>query len=316
MPDVSFIVTVYNKSAYLAACLDAIVAQDGIGSSEIIFVDDGSTDGSGALLDRLIAARGHSNVRIVRQTNAGPGPATNAGARAACGEWLKLVDADDVLAAWATGLLIDEARRLDLGLVYGGMGWFGAEGPRFAARPADPQTRVFADPVVEALTTCQSGASNLLVRRDLFLAAGGCDERVFIQDQGICPRVAAVPGTRIGVFDAVVCLGPADEPGRLMKNDAQILHDETLTALNFLRDHPELGAAPRLAAFRRCADRAWKRGRKLFGVGPLSLAHLAYLQAKAGILWRHEESIAATLAIYRAGGRVRLSRPPGPSGSA
>jgi glycosyltransferase involved in cell wall biosynthesis len=315
MTDVSFVVTVYNKAAYLPACLDAILAQDAIGTSEILFVDDGSTDGSGALLKDLVAARGLPNVRILTQANAGPGPATNAGARAAMGEWLKLVDADDLLAPGAVRLLMAEAKRHSLGLVYGGMDWFRPEGPRFAPLPADPRTRVFADPVLDALATCQSGASNLLVRRALFLAAGGCDERVFIQDQGICPRVAAVPGARIGVFDAVVCLGPADEPGRLMKNDAQILHDETLTALNFLRDHPELGSTPRLAAFRRCADRAWKRGRKLFGVGPLSLAHWAYLQAKAGILWRHEELIEATLAIYRAGGRVRLSRPSGPSGT-
>jgi hypothetical protein len=164
---------------------------------------------------------------------------------------------------------------------------------------------VFADPVTEALATCQSGASNLLVRRDVFLAAGGCDPRVFVQDQGICPRVAARPGARIGVCADIVCLGPQDEPGRLMKNDAQILHDETLTALNFLRDHPDLPDAARLAAFRRCADRAWKRGRKLFGVGSLSLAHWAYLQARLGLLWQHEALIEATLAIYRQGGRVR-----------
>ena len=316
MTDVSFVVTVYNKAPYLAACLDAILAQEGLGTTEIVFVDDGSTDRSVELLRAHIAARKAANVRILIQENAGPGPATNAGARMATGTWLKLVDADDLLAPGATRLLLAEAARHRLGLVYGGMDWFGPEGPRFAALPADPRTRVFADPVLDALTTCQSGASNLIVRRELFLAAGGCDERVFIQDQGICPRVAAVPGASIGVFDAVVCLGPADEPGRLMKNDAQILHDETLTALNFLRDHPDLGRAPRLAAFRRCADRAWKRGRKLFGVGPLSLAHFAYLQAKAGFLWRHEELIAATLAIYRTGGRVRLSRRSSPSGIA
>ena len=309
MTDVSFVVTVYNKAAYLPACLDAILAQDGIGTTEIVFVDDGSTDGSGDLLQKLVATRGLPNVRILTQANAGPGPATNAGARAATGEWLKLVDADDLLAPGAVRLLLAEAKRHSLGLVYGGMDWFGPEGPRFASLPTDPRTRIFADPVFEALATCQSGASNLLVRRELFLAAGGCDERVFIQDQGICPRVAAVADARIGVFEAVVCLG-------LMKNDAQILHDETLTALNFLRDHPELGPAPRLAAFRRCADRAWKRGRRLFGVGPLSLAHYAYLQAKAGVLWRHEEMIEASLAIFRAGGRVRLSGRSGASGSA
>jgi glycosyltransferase involved in cell wall biosynthesis len=302
---IAAVVTVYNKAPYLAACLDALLAQQDGPPAEILFVDDGSTDGSGDLLRRLIAARGLASARVISQANAGPGPATNRGAREAAQPWLKLVDADDVLAPYALRLLAGEAAKHDLGLVYGGMGWYGAEGPRFVPPPADPRTRIFADPVLDALTTCQSGASNLLVRRELFLAAGGCDERVFIQDQGIAPRVAAVPGARIGVFDHVVCLGPEDEPGRLMKNQAQILHDETLTALGFLRDHPELGPEARLAAFRRCADRAWKRGRKLFGVGPLSAAHLAYLRAKMGILWRHEAAIEATLAIYRAGGKVR-----------
>jgi glycosyltransferase involved in cell wall biosynthesis len=307
MTDVSFVVTVYNKAAYLPACLDAILAQEGIGRREIVFVDDGSTDGSGDLLRRLAAENASAGIRVLSQANAGPGPATNAGARAASGTWLKLVDADDLLVPGAVHLLRREADRFGLGLVYGGMDWYGPAGPSFAPLPAEPHTRVFADPVVDALATCQSGASNLLVRRELFLAAGGCDERVFIQDQGICPRVAAVPGARIGVFDAVVCLGPADEPGRLMKNDAQILHDETLTALNFLRDHPALGRSARLAAFRRCADRAWKRGRRLFGVGPFSLAHWAYLQSRAGILAGHEALIESTLAVYRAGGRVRLA---------
>jgi hypothetical protein len=302
---IACVVTVFNKAPYLAACLDSLLAQDSGPPAEIVFVDDGSTDGSGDLLRRSIAERGVSGARVISQKNAGPGPATNRGAREATRPWLKLVDADDVLAPYALRLLAGEAAKHDLGLVYGGMDWYGAEGPRFSPPPAEPRTRVFADPVRDALTTCQSGASNLLVRRELFLAAGGCDERVFIQDQGICPRVAAVPGARIGVFEHVVCLGPEDEPGRLMKNQAQILHDETLTALGFLRDHPELSHEARLAAFRRCADRAWKRGRKLFGVGPVSIAHLAYLQAKLGILWRHEETIEATLAIYRAGGKVR-----------
>ena len=302
---IACVVTVYNKAPYLAACLDSLLAQDAGPPAEIVFVDDGSTDGSGGVLRRLSAERGLTRARVVAQPNAGPGPATNRGAREAKQPWLKLVDADDVLAPFAFRLLTGEAAKHDLGLVYGGMGWYGAQGPRFDPPPADLRTRIFADPVVDALTTCPAGASNLLVKRDLFLAAGGCDERVFIQDQGICPRVAAVPGARIGVFDHVVCLGPEDEPGRLMKNDAQILHDETLTALGCLRYHPELGPDARLAAFRRCADRAWKRGRKLFGVGPVSAAHLAYLRAKMGILWGHEAAIEATLAIYRAGGRVR-----------
>ena len=94
MTDVSYVVTVYNKAAYLPGCLDAILAQQGDGRREILFVDDGSTDGSGDLLRGLAASRGLSDVRVLSQANAGPGPATNAGAPAARGTWLKLVDAE------------------------------------------------------------------------------------------------------------------------------------------------------------------------------------------------------------------------------
>jgi len=307
VPGVSFVVTVYNKAPFLDACLRSLLEQDGDFEREYIFVNDGSTDGSGERLRELLAKVPEAT--LIEQPNAGPGPATNRAAELAHYELLKPLDADDVLASWATSLLIEEMERHRLGLVYGGLDWYGAEGPHFGPRPLDAGTRVFADPVHEALDTRQAGSSNLLVRTDLFRRAGGCDTRVFIQDQGICPRVAAVEGARIGVFEHVLALGPADDPGRLMKNPAQILHDATLTALLFLRDHPELPARLRRVAFRRCAARAYHQGRRLYGIGAVSLEHVILLQARLGILWRHEERIERTLETFARGGRVR--RPPG-----
>lgn len=90
---VSFIVPVYNVRPYLGACLESILAQgNGI---ECICVDDGSTDGSGELLDELSAK--DSRVVVLHQENAGVGAARNAGIERANGRYLSFVDSDDVL---------------------------------------------------------------------------------------------------------------------------------------------------------------------------------------------------------------------------
>ena len=93
MPKVSVIIPGYNVEAYLRECLDSVLNQT-LRDIEIICVDDGSTDGSAAILAEY-AAR-DSRVRIVTQQNAGAGAARNAGLALAKGEWLSFLDADDV----------------------------------------------------------------------------------------------------------------------------------------------------------------------------------------------------------------------------
>lgn len=93
MLKVSVIIPVYNVEAYLRECLDSVLNQT-LRDIEIICVDDGSTDGSAAILAEY-AAR-DSRVRIVTQKNAGAGAARNAGLALAKGEWLSFLDADDV----------------------------------------------------------------------------------------------------------------------------------------------------------------------------------------------------------------------------
>ena len=62
-------------------------------ASEIVAVDDGSTDGSGAILDEY-AEKG-PRVKVIHQPNAGAGMARNAGLDVATGEYLGFVDSDD-----------------------------------------------------------------------------------------------------------------------------------------------------------------------------------------------------------------------------
>ncbi len=92
MSEFSIVIPVYNVAQYLRECLDSVLEQS-LTDWEAICVDDGSTDGSGAILDEY-AAR---DVRfmVVHQANAGVSAARNAGMALARGEWLVFVDADD-----------------------------------------------------------------------------------------------------------------------------------------------------------------------------------------------------------------------------
>lgn len=90
----SLIVPVYNVAPYLRACLDSVVVQT-FADFECICVDDGSTDGSGDILDDYAAK--DARFRVVHQPNGGEGTARNAGLDVAKGEWICFLDADDIL---------------------------------------------------------------------------------------------------------------------------------------------------------------------------------------------------------------------------
>lgn len=90
----SIIIPVYNVAPYLKECLCSLLAQT-YHSWEAICVDDGSTDGSGTILDEY-AAR-DPRFRVVHQDNAGVSAARNAALKNAKGDWLFFLDGDDIL---------------------------------------------------------------------------------------------------------------------------------------------------------------------------------------------------------------------------
>jgi GT2 family glycosyltransferase len=89
---------VYNVERYLPDFLAGLEAQaGGLDDVELLFVDDGSTDGSRALLEAWAQAHPHLNVAVLHQANAGQGPARNLGLTRASGLWVTFPDPDDVL---------------------------------------------------------------------------------------------------------------------------------------------------------------------------------------------------------------------------
>ena len=99
---ISLIIPVYNKSEYLRRCLDSVAKQmqDGV---QVIVVDDGSTDGCGAICDEY-----KDKFEVYHKKNEGVSVARNYGIKKAKGDYITFLDADDLLADGAIEAMIRE----------------------------------------------------------------------------------------------------------------------------------------------------------------------------------------------------------------
>ncbi len=94
MKKVSIIIPCYNVQEYIAQCLDSVLTQTHT-NLEIIVVDDGSTDNTYTILEEY--AQKDTRIRVIRKENRGLAAARNTGIEAATGEYLVLLDSDDVM---------------------------------------------------------------------------------------------------------------------------------------------------------------------------------------------------------------------------
>ena len=114
---ISVIVPVYNVEAFLPRCVDSILAQT-YDDLEIILVDDGATDGSGALCDAYAAK--DSRITVIHKENGGLSSARNAGLDAAAGEYIAFVDSDDWIEPEMYGHMLSLMGKYDAKLVCAG----------------------------------------------------------------------------------------------------------------------------------------------------------------------------------------------------
>lgn len=92
-PDVSLVVIAYNEREHISECLESIFAQRGLGSFEVIVVDDGSADGTADVVDSLVAD--HPQLRLIKHaTNLGRGAARRTGQDASEAETIGFIDSD------------------------------------------------------------------------------------------------------------------------------------------------------------------------------------------------------------------------------
>ena len=105
-PLVSVIVPVYNTSATLEQCVASILSQT-YAHLEIILIDDGSTDGSSALVDKL--SRSDRRFQVIHQANQGLSVARNIGLTHAAGDFVTFVDSDDTIEPGLIDALVHQA---------------------------------------------------------------------------------------------------------------------------------------------------------------------------------------------------------------
>lgn len=154
---ISVIIPVYNGERYLAEAIDSVLAQSRL-PTEIIVVDDGSTDHS-----VQVAQRYQPLVQCVQQTNCGPGAARNRGIRLAQGEFLAFLDADD---RWLPSKLASQMAQLDaqpaLDMVFGQV-------EQFISPELTPEQQPLL-PTHPIMTGLHVGA--MLIRRPSFARVG------------------------------------------------------------------------------------------------------------------------------------------------
>lgn len=91
---ISVVVPVYNVEKYVAECIESIINQT-YRDLEIILVDDGSTDNSGAICDKY--SKEDERIRVIHKTNGGLSDARNVGIDVANGDYIAFVDSDDYI---------------------------------------------------------------------------------------------------------------------------------------------------------------------------------------------------------------------------
>lgn len=153
----SIIVPVYNIEDCLERCVESI-RQQSYRNLEILLVDDGSTDGSGAICDEFAARE--ERIRVFHKENGGSSSARNLGIREAKGAWLGFVDSDD----WIDPDMYE--RLLETALA------FGADIAQASRDEIDEQGRRRPDVCVPPKETVFCPAQDFL--RELLLHRGDC----------------------------------------------------------------------------------------------------------------------------------------------
>jgi glycosyltransferase involved in cell wall biosynthesis len=238
---VSIVIPAFNQGRFLQQAIESALSQTHT-ALEVIVVDDGSTDETVEVCARLAA---DSRVRVIQQRNQGVGAARNRGARAASGDYLCFLDADDFYHHEKVELqarLLDECPAID---------WVYCDivGVDENGRPADDSYSVAAS------RTCLNGdifdslvlggffpPHTVMLRRKIFEAIGGFDPALGGNaDLDLWLRMAA-RGHRVEFVDRRLAYYRTHEAG--MSRDRSHMQDTRRTALaGIARAFPERTAA-------------------------------------------------------------------------
>jgi glycosyltransferase involved in cell wall biosynthesis len=258
-PLVSTVIPTYDRRGLIERAVDSALAQT-YRTQEVIVVDDGSTDGTGELLRERYGER----IRYVWQRNGGVSNARNQGMRLARGDFIALLDSDDLWEPTKVekqvgflrahpdfGMVLTDVRRVD-----------GAGNPIDVFRRRDV-IRADGDALADVLRNPALVPASILIRRSVFERLGGFDESLrTAEDIEFHLRIAAA--FKIGVIEDILTTAARSNDG--LSSLATSDSDYVQVVEKFIADHAErLSHAARRAAlfalYERTARSACKSGR-------------------------------------------------------
>jgi cellulose synthase/poly-beta-1,6-N-acetylglucosamine synthase-like glycosyltransferase len=223
-PTVSVVIPAYNAAATITRALGSVFGQT-VPATEIIVVDDGSTDATAAVVGEFAPA-----VTLIQQPNGGVGAARNRGVEAARGEWIAFLDADD---AWRPAKLERQLRET------GDVPRLGLLGCRAMRKDGTPvPTELGFDDLWERNDLITSA---VLVRRRAIEELGGFWVGRSCEDYHFWLRLAAAGWTIRNVPEELVAYTPAAE------SLSQRIESFTAAEIACLRD---IAARVRMPAWR------------------------------------------------------------------
>lgn len=174
-PLISVIMPCFNAERYVEAAVLSALGQT-LGDVELVVVDDGSTDGSLAVLKHL-QARLPGRLQLLSSSRQGPYPARNLGLRAARGAFIAFLDADDYWEPDFLQSMFDALTSGQADIAYCGWQNVGEGAP--GGQPYVPPAYEDEDPVEHFLRACPWPIHAALIRREVIDAVGGFSERMF-----------------------------------------------------------------------------------------------------------------------------------------
>ncbi len=276
-PDVSFVMTVYNKEYYLPSVLKALLGQTGLKNPEYIFVDDVSSDKSVDIIRRMTA--GVKNVTIVTNPyNRGISARINQGIALAKGEWIRMLDSDDIFPLDSTEKMLKTAQETGAEMIYGCFTKTGKEPQELESCKLENFTYTYNPDALSGVLNGKFTRMGQLIKNEVLQKAEGADERAFIQDESI-PLRAALFAKGVVKMTANVVLVPK-EIGNFSGDKIQLDHDRFMAYYWTLKDHPELPENIRKKMYERIVSAYWKFIRKTSKAPWLSTAFVRYIDSK------------------------------------
>jgi glycosyltransferase involved in cell wall biosynthesis len=185
----SVVIPTYNRAHFLARTIES-VSQQRFTDYEVVVVDDGSKDGTRAYLQGL-----GNKVRVIRQANCGPGAARNIGVQEARGDYVALLDSDDLWFPWTLDIFAHAIKKYRRPHIVGGKFLeFTDETDLLAVREGSYEASWFADYLASSHHPHFVGSGTCVLRREAFEGARFLEDRLNAEDHDLILQMGTLPG--------------------------------------------------------------------------------------------------------------------------